>query len=523
MSPPARRLLATVALLLLFAPAAVRADDFDPQPIDAIVQKAVAEFHVPGAAVVVVKGDRVVYLKGFGVKKHGADAAVTPDTVFAIASCSKAFTATAAAMLVADGKLGWDDPVRKHLPAFRLSDPAADHELTVRDLLCHRTGMPRHDALWFHLSTDTADVFRRYGLAPRSTSLRSAWEYANVPFTAAGVIVGKAGDGDWAATVRKRIFTPLGMTSASCTSAEARSAADHAIPHYRTLAGSALPIDWDDIDHIGGAGCVNASVRDMGQWLRFQLAGGRLGEKRLVSAKALKETHTPQVVVRHEGRWAVFYPEKTTKFLTYGLGWFVHDYRGRKAVSHGGTLSGFRSQLMMIPDEKVGVFAVANLQPSYFPEAACRGVLDHLLGESGEDWVAYYRKAEDKREADEKKERDKRAADRKKDTKPSKELTEYAGKYEDPAYGRAEVAAKDGKLEVRWANLTLRLEHYHYDTFSGTVTDPADQVPQYDRTVFDVQFRLGIDGEVESMRFLDQDFRRTPPAKKKAKDGKPTK
>jgi hypothetical protein len=245
----------------------------------------------------------------------------------------------------------------------------------------------------------------------------------------------------------------------------------------------------------------------MGRWLRFQLAGGKAGGKQLVSAKALKETHTPQTVVRPEGPFAVYFPEKAGKWVGYGLGWFVHDYRGHLAVSHGGTLSGFRAQLMMVPDKKVGVFVVANLRPALFTEAVAKTVLDHLLGLPAEDWVTHHTDAAAKLEGEAFAARIKRAFARKPGTRPSREPAAYAGAYEESAYGRLTVTADGDALVLKWGKLTYRLDHYHFDTFTATVTAPADQVPLHRRANVDAQFRLGRDGEVESVRFLDQEFR----------------
>ena len=234
-----RRAVPLFALLLLAPPA--RGAEFDPKPLDAVVERAMKEMNVPGAAVVVVKDDKVVYLKAFGVKKQSEDAKVTTETVFPIASCSKAFTSTLVAMLVDEGKLNWDDKVRDHLDYFRLSDELADRDVTVRDLLCHRTGMPRHDMIWSGRSADAGEVIRRWGSGKSSSSFRSKWEYANVPFTTAGVIAGKLDRTDWAGAVEARIFRPLGMKSSSATWKAGFESTDHATPHYfafdKTVSG----------------------------------------------------------------------------------------------------------------------------------------------------------------------------------------------------------------------------------------------------------------------------------------------
>jgi CubicO group peptidase (beta-lactamase class C family) len=216
MRSPARFVLALV-LALAARPAGAAESAVDAKAIDAAVEAALKEFQAPGAAVVVVKDDKVVHLKGYGVRRLGGDAPVTPDTVFPIASCSKPFTAALLAQLVDEGKLKWDDKVSDHLDLFRLSDPLADREVTFRDLLSHRTGMPRHDLLWVALTPDTPDLIRRWCRAKASTSFRSTWEYANVPFTTAGYVAGKLNGSDWAAAAKARLFDPLGMTSTSAT------------------------------------------------------------------------------------------------------------------------------------------------------------------------------------------------------------------------------------------------------------------------------------------------------------------
>src|SRR5262245_27263919 len=392
--------MARVTLILTLVAFALpaRAADVDVAELDKAVADAVKKFAVPGAAVAVVKDDKVVYLKGVGIRKKGEADPVTPDTVFAIASCSKAFTAAGVAMLVADGKLGWDDPVRKHLEWFRLSDPAADREVTIRDLLCHRTGMPRHDMLWAGTELPAEEYVRAFGKAKSATSFRSTWEYANVPFTTAGLASAHVAGSDWPSLIRTRIFEPLGMKSAYCSAREALANPDHAIPHNRHPDGTIGPVARADVDSVRAAGSINASARAMAQWLRFQLADGSLDGKRLLPAKHLTETRTAQMVVRREGRWKVMYPDKATRHLSYGLGWFIHDYRGQFACSHGGTLDGFRAQTVLIPDKKLGVVVFGNLTPSTFPEALSKSLVDKMLGLPAEDWNAYYT-AEDKKQA----------------------------------------------------------------------------------------------------------------------------
>lgn len=479
--------------------------------IDEVVEKALKAFHTPGAAVVVVKDGQVVHLKGYGVRRQGGAERVTPDTVFAIASCTKAFTATLAAMLVDEGKIKWDDKVHEHFPAFRLSDELADREVTIRDLMSHRTGMPRHDMLWAGRDAGSEDLILRWARAKPSTSLRSTWEYSNVPFTAAGFIAGKLNGTDWSGAVKRRLFEPLGMASSSTTAREGQAASNHATPHYRDLDHVIHAMPWDEINHAGGAGCINSTARDMGRWLQFQIGNGRFDGKRLVSQKSLRETHTPQMIVKREGSSATMFPSRTTKFAHYGLGWFISDYRGRLCWSHSGSLTGFRAQVMILPEERLGVCVFSNLRPSWMPEAIAKTAVDSALGVADDGWIKFHTSTMALAEFQTAVDAKKREATRKRDTKPSLSLGKYTGTYEERAYGSAKVNRDEDGLLVRWGRYAFRLKHFHFDTFTAIPIEPKEEVVSFDRSTFEVQFRLGSDGEVESMNFLEQDFAKTKP------------
>lgn len=503
--------LAFLALLLL--PLPCRADTFDTKGLSEAIESFRKDLDVPGGAVVIVHDDKVVYLKGFGVRAKDKTEPATPETLFAIASCSKAFTATLIAMLADEGKLAWDDKVRDYLEYFRLSDELADRDVTLRDLLCHRTGMPRHDVLWAGHSFTTDDLVRRWGMARPSTSFRSTWEYSNVPFTTAGIIAGRAEMCDWATTVEKRLFKPLEMKDSCGTRATALAKSDRATPHYSSLEKKVSAVEWDAIDNCGGAGCVNSTARDMGNWLRFQLAGGKFGDKRLLAAAALAETHRQQMLVKLDPTFAPSFPAHVTKFPGYGLGWFVSDYRGQVCVSHGGTLSGFRAQCMLLPEKKLGVFAVCNVRPSYFPETVCRTVLDRALGVPAEDWVKFAkeRTAEnDQRVHDTAK---KRAEGRKPNTKPSLDLKEYAGTYAERAYGPLEVTKEGEGLQLKWGKVTMRLEHHHLDTFTAIITAPSEMAATADRAIYEARFLINNAGTVEGVTLFGQGFARLPAKK----------
>ncbi|MGH9848112.1 MAG: serine hydrolase, partial [Blastocatellia bacterium] len=342
------------------------------------------------------------------------------------------------------------------------------------------------------------EIIKRAGHVLLSYPLRASFQYQNIMFLTAGEAVAAAAGTTFEDFVRKRIFNPLEMKSASLSTKEAEIAADHATPHGKQ--GSEIkPIPWRNIDNVGPAGSINASARDLTGWIRMHLNDGVVAGKRLISAGNLREMHTPQMVIRLEGRWKLFFPESETMQLSYGLGWFINDYRGHKLVMHGGTIDGFRASIMLEPRTKIGVAVLANLNGTQMPEATCYNLMDLLLGLPKKDWNGYISDAAKKFEAEAAKEILQRSAARKKDTKPSRELVAYAGTYEDAAYGKAEVILLDGKLALVWSNFKSNLDHFHFDTFTATEDRLKNE---------QIVFSLGADGEVGGMNFLGVNFKK---------------
>ena len=495
-----RKSLLAVLLLVFAFSSLAHAQAVDPAiaQLDAVMNEALKFWQTPGAAVVVVRGDDVVYLKGFGVKDVNTKQPVTPDTVFAIGSTTKAFTTAAMAILADQGLMNWDDPVRKHLLYFRLSDPLANESVTLRDTVTHRTGLVRHDLLWYNSPWSREEIIKRAGQVALSYPLRTNFQYQNIMFLTAGEAVAATAGTTFEDFVRKRIFNPLGMKSASLSANDAKIAADHATPHGKQ--GSEIkPIPWRNLDNVGPAGSINASVRDLTGWIRMHLNEGVFAGKRLISAENLREMHTPQMVIRLEGRWKLFFPESETMQLSYGLGWFINDYRGHKLVMHGGTIDGFRASIMLEPKAKIGIAVLANLNGTQMPEATCYNLMDLLLGLPKKDWNAYIGDAAKKFEAEAAKELMARNAARKKETKPSRELAAYAGTYEDAAYGKAEVMLLDGKPAIVWSNFKSNLDHFHFDTFTAAEDRLKNEL---------ITFSLGADGEVSGMNFLGVNFKK---------------
>jgi CubicO group peptidase (beta-lactamase class C family) len=476
--------------------------------VNQIVQEAIKFWNVPGAAVVVVKDDKVIHEQGYGVRALGGRDLVTPDTLFGFISCTKAVTTTAMAMLVDEGKMDWDDPVRKHIEFFRLSDPLADRDVTLRDLVCHRTGLREHFLLEYAAPWGTEETLRRIGRVQLTHSFRSTFDYANVPFIAAGYAVGLAAKSSYQEFVRERIFRPLEMKTANF-SVDAMAKMEYAAPHGKNKDTKIEKLPLIKIDNAAGAGCVNLSVRDLGPWMRLHLGAGRFDGMQFVSEKNLHETHTPQMVIRREPVvWAWPSVPDPVQF-SYGLGWWIYDHRGHRIVSHAGGACGFRAIVILAPKAKVGVGILSNLYGwPHLPEAVGAIILDLLLDLSKKDWNTTFATRWEKLEAEEKAPLLERQKARRQGTDPSRELAAFAGDYTEPAYAPpdqpARVTVEKDALVLHWSSFHIRLEHYHYDTFTATERHQGE----YPIDQEEVVFSLGGDGEVETMKFLGQVFRR---------------
>ncbi len=493
--PAVRRPAVTLALALVLTLVPLRgapADPIDAAALDRTALDALESWQVPGLAVAVVRDDRVVYLKGHGIREVGRRDPVTPDTIFPIASCTKAFTTTAMAMLVDDGKMGWDDPVRKHVPYFHLSDPLVDGQVTLRDLVTHRTGVGSHELLWYRAPWSQEETIRRIGRVKVEYPFRASFHYQTTMFTTAGHAVSAAAKLPWAEFVRRRILDPLGMKHVRFTTADALAAPDHASPHRPGRSGRLEVVPWYKIDVPEPAGSINASARDLAQWVRFQLGDGTFGGKRLVSAASLEETHTPQNIIRLEGTARAMNPD--TLQMSYGMGWVVQDYRGHLEVSHAGLIDGFRAHITLLPRDHLGIVLLCNRHQTRMNLALSNTLVDQLLGLPHKDWNAFYQ-AEVRQEATEAEARFReREASRQPATQPSRDLPAYVGTYEEPAYGTAEVTLEDGHLVWHWSSFTCPLSHFHYDTFTV-----ESELLGYPRVVF----ALGADGEVATMTVVD--------------------
>ena len=488
------RLIAVLlSLLLSFAAAA---QPVDTKAIDRIVTSTMKAWQLPGVAIAVVRNDRVVFLNGYGTKELGGTAPVTSDTLFQIASTSKAFTSTALAMLAAEKKLSFDDPVRKHLDYFHLADLCADSQVTIRDIVSHRTGLSRHDELWDNSPFTREEVVRRIGKVELSKPFRSAYQYQNIMFIAAGEVVAKASGMSWDEFVTTRIFKPLSMSHTVLSDAD-WNAANHATGYqYDWKTGRLSPQRPIDTTTIGAGGAIKSSASDMANWLRFQLGNGAFDLVQITDPAMIEETKTPNTVIRMEGLTREANTE--TNVMSYAMGWNVQDYRGELLVSHGGALNGFRTHVDLLPRRNAGFVIMTNVGRGLALISMRNALADLLSGKPGRDWNAYFLMVD--RRSDEKSEAEKEARNAKRipNTTPTLPLEKYAGEYESPAYGTATVAIVDGHLVLQWSRMTIPLTHFHYDVFTA--------VSEYDDVDEQVTFTLGEAREIQTLTFFGERF-----------------
>lgn len=492
---------ASAVPLMLTSSTSAAGQGLDPAAVDALLEDLLKAWRVPGVAVGIVTRDKVLHLKGYGVRELGKPQPVTPDTLFAIGSCTKAFTTTALAMLVDEGKLHWDEPVRRHVEYFRLADPFADGLVTLRDLLSHRTGVGSHDLLWYRAPWGIKESIQRAGLLAPAYLFRSGFQYQNVMVRAAGVALENASGMSWQDFVRRRILDPLDLKAISFTTAEALKADDHAAAH-RLKDGKPGVIPWYPNPTPDPAGSINACARDLARWAQFHLGDGAFpvqGGTRLVSAVNFLETHAPQTILRPSGFDRAMQPE--TLQMSYGLGWVIQDYGGELLVSHAGALDGMRTHITLMPNRGYGLVFVNNLENTDMNLAASNTLVDMILGRRLRDWKADLLKVTEDKRVEKEKIAKQREALRHKGTKPSRELKAYAGLYAEPAYGVVQVTLEEGNLSWHWGAFEGKLEHFHYDTFSLEHERLGTQL---------VNFSLGADGEVATMHALERFFGRVP-------------
>jgi CubicO group peptidase (beta-lactamase class C family) len=477
MSIPRLRFAALVLILFFVRPATAQSGP--PTDLDSYVARDMKTFDVPGIAIAIVKDGKVVLAKGYGVRKLGEAAAVDENTLFGIGSNTKAFTSAALASLVDAGKISWDDKVYERLKGFQMYDPYVSHEMTIRDLLTHRSGMGLGEGdllFWPHTTFTREDIIYRLRFMKPASSFRSHYAYDNLMNIAAGQIIPAVTGESWEKYIREKILEPLGMKTTNLSTTAFKPSDDYAWPHSK-IDGKLQTIPFQDLDNAAPAGAINSSVAEMAKWIMLQLNHGKFPgrEDRLFSEAQSREMWTAQTLTPI-GTGASPTAALRPQFAAYALGWGIRDYHGRRLVGHTGGVSGFVSRVIMAPEESLGMVILTNAEQGGAFDSIMYHVLDAYFELPPMEWTASFKAAEDESEKAAKQAMAESDKGRATNSKPSLPVEKFAGVYNDAWYGPITIK-QEGSGLVFSMNHTPKavadLQHWQYDTFKAHWRDQA--------------------------------------------------
>ncbi|OPG94056.1 hypothetical protein B2I21_32815 [Chryseobacterium mucoviscidosis] len=443
--------------------------------LDDFVEEQLQRWKGVGVAVAVIHKDEVILQKGYGYRDLESKLEVTPNTLFAIGSSTKAFTASTAALLVDQDVLKWDTPVRTYLKDFKMFDPVTTERLTIRDMLCHRSGLPRHDMMWYNSSRSREELVNALQYLEPNEDFRNKWQYQNLMYMAAGYLVGQLKGTSWENVVQESLFNPLGMNSSVLSVDEMQNQPDFAFP-YMDQNGESTRIPFRKIDAVGPAGSINSNLVDMIAWVQFQLNQGQQDGAQLISKEQLAVMHSPQMACTSP------FHSKELPVSTYGLGWMIDSYRGHAMIHHGGAIDGFASQVAFLPEEQIGVVVLCNTNGSILPYTISFNVIDRLLEVEPVDWSGRLAKlvAGESNESEaatdtiETPTTSETSVEEKPDETQvhphDRPIHAYAGSYTHPGYGEIVIQQSNDGLQATLNAIDMPMEYTGNDTFSVELT-----------------------------------------------------
>ncbi len=476
--------------------------------IDDLILSTLEDWQTPGLGLAVVVEGEVILARGYGLRDVDAALPATENTLFAIGSSTKAFTTATLGTLVDEGKLDWDEPVRSYIPEFVLHDEYSGNHVTPRDLVTHRTGLPRHDLVWYgNQDLSRPDLVERLRYLQPNKELREAWQYNNLMYMTAGHLTERLTGQSWEDVVRDRILTPLGMSRSNFDVAESQLDSDHAKP-YLLDDEELREVDFRPVGAMGPAGSINSSASEMAHWLICQLEKGQYEDTEILRPSTVMELHTPQMVL------ASLPTDPGDSPTSYSMGWFVDMFWGHLRVQHGGNIDGFSALVTLFPHDRVGIVALSNRNGDAVPTLISRTIAARLLEFEGEDWIGEAATQREQMKAVMKAGRENKGSFRKEGTKPSRKLAEFAGTYHHDGYGELEVVLSGKSLEASYNGMTLPLEHWHYDVFNVVANDD-EIIPEDLRIVFQTNARGHVSGFAATLEpMVDPlQFRRLPDKK----------
>ena len=437
--------------------------------LDTFALKVLKDWNAAGVTIAVVEKNKVVYTGGFGYRDLDKKLPVTENTQFAIGSCTKAFTASMLGMLEKEGKLEIDKPVRTYLPELKFQNEYTNDHCTLRDMMCHRTGLPRHDLSWYASWASRSELLERIQYMEPTAELRARWQYNNFMFMAQGIVIEKITGRSWEENMKQRILKPLGMDNTNLSTNDMEKMADHSLA-FATNETSIKAIPYRNIDAMGPAGSINSCAKDMAKWLITWINNGKYEGKEIIPAAYRNDAITIQMAM---GGGAPGAENPDVHISGYGLGWMLSSYRGHYRVEHGGGIDGFITTTGFFPSDSIGIFVSSN--QSGVSSSIRNFIADRMLKLSYRNWSKMQldgvMKARDAAKAVKKND----SIGHKFNTKPSQELKNYTGIYKSPGYGSIEISMKEGGLVSKFNAIDIRLDHFHYDQFNAVILDPALQ------------------------------------------------
>ena len=490
--------------------------------IDTTLERILKERKGAGFAVAVIEKNKVIYSKGFGYRDYEMKLPVTPNTLFAIGSCTKAFTSLLIGLSNKEGKLEYDKPVREYLPEVKFFNTEMNNQITVRDMMCHRTGLPRHDYSWYLFNTSSRDsLMKRIQYQEPTATPRQTWQYNNFMFLLQGMIAEKLSGKSWEKNIQEKIFNPLGMTSSNISIKELEKNADASLGYLLYKDSIIRKQDYYNINAMGPAGSINSSVNEMAKWVMMWINGGKINGKEFFPAPYLKEAMSSQMII------GAALPEKEKAdihFANYGFGWFMASYRGHYRVEHGGNIDGFSASTCFFPSDSIGIIVLANQNGSAIPSIVRNTIADRLLKIKPIDWLADRNAADAKAKAEAKVTGAKVESNQKKGTTLSHPLIDYEGLYTHPGYGTMEILLQKDSLFTFTPNNKVWLRHYHYDVFETFGVDDKEGIDTSEKSTLNFKFEMNEAGEINTVSMtLEQGlkplaFSRKPKAKELTKE-----
>jgi CubicO group peptidase (beta-lactamase class C family) len=510
-----KHLILSTLILLITLPSFAQNQNNDNrfEGLDSELSKVLETWNAAGFAVAVVEKDKIIYTKGFGYRDYENKIPVTTNTLFAIGSSSKAFTSGLLGILREEGKLSFDDSPIKHIPELRFYNNEMNNLITIKDIMTHRTGLPRHDLSWYFFTTQSRDsLMQRIQYQEPFAKVREKWYYNNFMFLTQGVIAERITGKSWEENMQEKFFGPLGMNTSNTVIDGMKKGKDVSFGYQVKNDSIIKRMDYYDIAAMGPAGSINSSVNEMSNWLISWINGGKFKGSQILPEAYVKEAMSPQMIMANS------IPDKEFPDMhisTYGYGWMISSYKGHYRVEHGGNIDGFSANAAFFPTDSIGIVVLANQNGSLVPDLVRNMISDRMLNVEKTDWNKILKEKVDEAKKQAAAGQEKPASIQKKGTKTSHILAEFTGDYTHPGYGTIDIQLERDSLFAITPYQKVWLKHFHYNIFSlvGMENGKVDTT-----TVSPMQFNFRINnmGEIASLSFKAEpavdaiEFKRKP-------------